>query len=78
MPKKIILKSPPPSKKEEKKIEKTPNWWNISLIILVLIALSWSTFSRLRLDGATVNKDVSLTQIVANYSGGLYSEILIS
>lgn len=78
MPKKIILKTPPSSRKDEKKLEKNPNWWNISFIIIILVALSWSTFSRLRLDGATVNKDVSLTQIIANYSGGLYSEIIIS
>ncbi len=51
--------------------------WNAFFLAIIFLPLMWFMISPPHF-GTEVNKDVSLPKIVANYSGGLYSEILIS
>lgn len=84
MPIQILREKGPSSKntKNQKHLPKKPessgtNWWNIFFFLFVGSFLVYSLFFRPEF-GTTVNKNVSLTQIVANYASGVYEEILIS
>jgi hypothetical protein len=64
-------------KKDEKKSDSRTNWWNITFLSFITLSLVYTLFFRPEF-GTTVNKEVSLPQIVANYASGVYEEILIS